>query len=172
LILRQDSLQDETGSTEGISFTVDMNKVFERFVEAVVAFEARRAGYRLERQARRRLTQSVLMRPDLVLTHGGRDLAVGDAKYKELAPTNWPHADLYQLLAYCDALQLPRGLLIYADSRRPRSEIVEGVNVELEIVGIDIEGDHREVLARAGSAARRLVQHAQYLINHATAAAA
>jgi 5-methylcytosine-specific restriction enzyme subunit McrC len=172
LILRNDSLLDETGSTEGISFTVDMNRVFERFVEVVVASEARRAGYVLERQARRRLTPSVPMRPDLVLKAAGRDVAVGDAKYKELAPSNWPHADLYQLLAYCDALQLPRGLLIYADSRRPRSEIVEGVQVTLEVVGIDLEGDHRDVLARARVAARRLVEHAQYLSGSATAQAA
>src|SRR5438309_9238383 len=103
----------------------------------------------------------VVMRPDLVIRAGGRDLAVGDAKYKELAPRDWPHADLYQLLAYCDALRLSHGLLIYADSRRSRTELVEGTNVVLEIVGIDLTGDHRGVLARAQAAALKLVAQAR-----------
>jgi 5-methylcytosine-specific restriction enzyme subunit McrC len=160
MILRQDSLRDVTGSLDALSFTVNMNKVFERFVEAVVRREARRAGLTSEAQARRKLTARVRMKPDLLLREGGRDVAVGDAKYKELALAEWPHADLYQLLAYCDALQLRRGLLIYAGSRRPRTELVKGTNVNLEIIGIDLEGDHREVLARAQAAAARLVEHA------------
>ncbi|MDQ3720486.1 MAG: McrC family protein [Actinomycetota bacterium] len=128
-----------------------MNMVFERFVEAVVRREARKAGFVFEGQARRKLTASVTMKPDLLVREGARDVAVGDAKYKELAPAAWPHADLYQLIAYCDALQLRRGLLIYAGSRRPRAELVKGTNVLLEIIGIDLTGDHRAVLARARS---------------------
>ena len=160
MILRQDSLRDVTGSLDALSFTVDMNKVFERFVEAVVRREVRKAGLVFEGQARRKLTASVTMKPDLLLRAGGRDVAVGDAKYKELATAAWPHADLYQLIAYCDALQLGRGLLIYAGSRRPRTELVRGTNVLLEIVGIDLEGDHRKVLARAQAAAGKLIQQA------------
>jgi 5-methylcytosine-specific restriction enzyme subunit McrC len=124
-----------------------------------------------EAQARRKLTARVAMKPDLLIRARGRDVAVGDAKYKELAPADWPHADLYQLVAYCDALQLRRGLLIYAGSRRPRTELVEGTNVILEIIGIDLEGDHRGVLARAQAAAAKLVEHA-LLHGRATAKAA
>ena len=43
-------------------------------------------------------------------------LFVGDAKYKRIAGQQFcaPNADLYQLLAYATALDLPGGLLIYA----------------------------------------------------------
>ena len=82
MILRQDSVRDVTGSVNALSFTVDMNKVYERFIEAVVHRAAREAGFVFEAQARRRLTARVAMKPDLVLRYAGRDVAVGDAKYK------------------------------------------------------------------------------------------
>ena len=41
------------------------------------------------------------------------DFAVADTKYKELEAQKIVHEDLYQLLAYCVALGLPTGLLIY-----------------------------------------------------------
>ena len=160
LILRQDSVRDRTGSALGMSFTVDMNKVFERFVEVVVREEARRHGYVLQPQAPRRLTRSVRMRPDLVIKAAGHDVAVADAKYKELHPADWPHADLYQMLAYCVALRVPRGLLIYAGSRRPRYELVEGNGVTLEIIGIDLGGDFRAALSRTRAAAARVIYQA------------
>jgi 5-methylcytosine-specific restriction enzyme subunit McrC len=43
----------------------------------------------------------------------GRPVAVADAKYRAEQPTGYPNADLYQMLAYCTALKLPRGHLIY-----------------------------------------------------------
>jgi 5-methylcytosine-specific restriction enzyme subunit McrC len=44
----------------------------------------------------------------------GAPAAVADAKYKAESPSGYPNADLYQMLAYCTALGLPRGHLIYA----------------------------------------------------------
>lgn len=40
--------------------------------------------------------------------------AVVDAKYKAEKPAGFPNADVYQLLAYCTALRLPVGHLVYA----------------------------------------------------------
>ena len=37
-----------------------------------------------------------------------------DAKYKQEKFHRYPNADLYQLLAYCTALDLPHGHLVYA----------------------------------------------------------
>jgi 5-methylcytosine-specific restriction enzyme subunit McrC len=160
LILRHDSIRDEVGPRQGISFTVNMPTVFERFVESVVREEARRRGWTLIGQANRRLTTSVEIRPDLVLRHGGIDCAVGDAKYKELEIADWPHADLYQLLGYCTALGLSKGLLIFADSRKPRVETVLHAGTQLEIVGVDLSSRPREVLARTRDAASKLLRHA------------
>jgi 5-methylcytosine-specific restriction enzyme subunit McrC len=159
LILRHDSLRDQTGGIMGASFTVDMNKVFERFVETIAREEARKLGYEFEGQARRRLTRWVRMKPDIVLRRDYVDVAVADAKYKELAIDAWPHADIYQLLAYCVALRLPRGLLIYAESGKDRDEIVDTAGITLEVRGIDLSGARNDILSRTRAVIARLMEH-------------
>jgi len=161
LVLRADSVRDATGSVEAISFTVDMNKLFERFVETVVDEEARLHGWELQAQGKRRLTESVTMQPDLILRRGGVDCAVGDAKYKNLAPADWPHADLYQLLAYCVALRLRRGLLVYAESGNPRSETVEAAGITMDVIGVDLAAPPPVVLRETRRAADHLMRHAK-----------
>lgn len=138
LVLRSDSVRDTTGSVEAISFTVDMNALFERFVETIVSEECTARGWQLDAQGRRALTDAVTMKPDLILRRAGVDRAVGDAKYKRLAPADWPHADVYQLLAYCVGLRLQRGLLIYADAERPRRGTVRQAGITLDIIGVDL----------------------------------
>ena len=39
---------------------------------------------------------------------------MGDAKYKTLTSHRVPNSDLYQMLSYATALDLPGGLLVYA----------------------------------------------------------
>ena len=160
LILRQEALRDRTGTAVGTSFTVDMNSLFEKFVEEVVQEEAGRAGLQLQPQAPVRLTDRVMMLPDLVLRSRSHRVAVGDAKYIEVDPDGWPNANLYQLLAYCIALGLPRGLLIYAGPRPLDVQQLKRADVELEVMGIDMSGRPEHVLAHARAAARRLVEHA------------
>ena len=161
LVLQADSVRDATGSVEAISFTVNMNQLFERFVERVVQEECLANGWELEAQGRRRLTGSVTMAPDLIVRRSELDCAVGDAKYKRLDPTGWPHADLYQLLAYCVALRLRQGLLIYADADEPRSETVREAGITMNIVGVDLAAPPREVLAATRQAARQLIRQAE-----------
>jgi 5-methylcytosine-specific restriction enzyme subunit McrC len=132
-----------------VAFTVDMDKLFEKFIEEVVAEEARGAGWRLVPQAPRMLTQTTRMKPDLVLQRNGHDYAVGDAKYKRLELDEMPHADLYQLLAYCASLGLPRGVLIYASFEPLHREVVRRLGTELHVLGLDMTGTPDEVLSQA-----------------------
>jgi 5-methylcytosine-specific restriction endonuclease McrBC regulatory subunit McrC len=67
LILDQESLRDEAGEILGISFTVDMNKLFERFVEKIVGEEVRDSPWQLVPQAPCHLAVGVPMAPDLLL---------------------------------------------------------------------------------------------------------
>jgi 5-methylcytosine-specific restriction enzyme subunit McrC len=127
----------------------------------VVAAEARKIGWSFVPQAHRRLTERVQMRPDLVLQRYGRDLAVGDAKYKKLEITEMPHADLYQLLAYCVSLGLPRGILIYATFEPFHTEIVRHLGTELSVLGLDLSRAPEEVLEQARGAARTLIDQAR-----------
>ncbi len=160
LILRQQGIRDQAGKMIGTTFTVDMNELFERFVESMVRKEAQRAGLKLRAQAPRHLTETIPIRPDLVLVQADKDLAVGDAKYKQLEPGGWSNQDLYQLLAYCVSLGLPKGLLIYATEHPLEHHAVERAGVGLEIVGIDMSHRPQELEEAARAAARRLVQHA------------
>jgi len=160
MILRQEALKDETGTVMGAAFTVDMNVLFEKFIEEIVDKEASRVGLNLHPQARVRLTDRIVMRPDLVLEDANRVVAVGDAKYIELDPAEWPHANLYQLLAYCVALGLPRGLLIYASSRSLEHHRIIKADIDLEIVGIDMSGRPEHLVEQARRAAQRLITHA------------
>lgn len=171
LLLRADSVRDATGSVSAISFTVDMNKLFERFVETVVEEETRLQGWELQPQGKRRLSDSVSMQPDLILRRGGVDCAVGDAKYKRLAPADWPHADFYQLLAYCVALRLRRGLLIYAEAGPARSETVDEAGITMDVIGVDLAAAPRTVISQTRQAARHLIKHAHdHVAEHARAA--
>ena len=60
-----------------------------------------------------------------------------------------PNADLYQLLAYATALDLPGGLLIYAQGEAdPHEYHVRHAGKRLEVVALDISGTLEETLAR------------------------
>ena len=96
----------------------------------------------------------VSLRPDLVWRDGGRDVFVGDAKYKKTAGHAVPNADLYQLLAYTTALDLPGGLLIYAEGEdEPATYEVRNSGKRLEVATLDLSGTLDEVLERVDSLA-------------------
>jgi len=118
MVLRATSIEHGPGGVGVTGFLLDMPLVFEEFVtvalrEALVS----RYGGRLEGQDRSYFLDEanrVSLRPDIVWYLDGRPVAVADAKYKSESSAGYPNADLYQMLAYCTALKLPRGHLIYA----------------------------------------------------------
>ena len=95
--------------------------------------------------------------PDLSWWEAGRCVFVGDAKYKRLEAGDVKHADVYQLLAYTIATDLPGGLLIYADGAPARHTIVN-LGKRLEIVTLDLSGTPADILQQITSVARRIRQ--------------
>ena len=59
----------------------------------------------------------VTMRPDLLLEAAGRSALAVDAKWKRPPKGALVTADLYQVLAYCTALGLGKGVLVYPGRR-------------------------------------------------------
>jgi len=53
------------------------------------------------------------MRPDILVSRGEAVELVADCKYKRLESSEFKNQDLYQMLAYCTATRVQRGLLIY-----------------------------------------------------------
>jgi 5-methylcytosine-specific restriction enzyme subunit McrC len=165
LVLSGASLLDRVGASGAATFVVDMNVLFERFVEA-----------RLRRYLRGRLdvhgqTPAVLdhgrhvrMRPDLVMRAGGQAVYVGDCKYKLTTSGYGRESDYYQLLAYCTALGLDEGLLIYCHDDGevpPRRVVVRGQNpIRLATAAIRLDGSPSDVDARLAELADHIAQRA------------
>ena len=91
------------------------------------------------------------LRPDLTWWRDGGCIFVGDAKYKHAAENRVPNADLYQLLAYVTALDLPAGLLVYAQGEAEVATYrVRCSSKRLEVAALDLSGTLEQVLARVG----------------------
>ncbi len=117
-ILRSDSYELRHGAVRGTSFLVDMNRVFEDFVVVALrealgvsgcSFPQGASGRRLYLDSERKVS----LEPDISWWEGERCAFVGDVKYKTLPGSGVIHPDLYQLLSYVIACDLPGGLLVY-----------------------------------------------------------
>jgi 5-methylcytosine-specific restriction enzyme subunit McrC len=93
-----------------------MNDLFEGFFAKSLA-EQLPTHLRVDAQVQTHLDRRSLVRiiPDLVLTKGPIPVAVLDTKYKRLDGGDFVNHDIYQVLAYCTALQLEKGMLIYPE---------------------------------------------------------
>lgn len=138
MVLRHMSPEIGPGAVPMASFVVDMAKVFEDFVTtALQEATASRPGQTIG-QYTVSLDRAGLVRmyPDVVHVAGGSARAVFDAKYKlEGDGRGIPNADVYQMLAYCTALRLRRGYLVYAKGEgEPLVHHIAQVHPSVEIV--------------------------------------
>ena len=160
LVLRHWSFETGRGNLRAAGFLMDMNRVFQDFVTRALR-EALQVSARVLRSddgARVYLDEAgrVRLKPDLSWWDRGECTFVGDAKYKR-ADDGVPNADLYQLLAYATALDLPGGMLIYARGEaEPAVHTVRHAGKRLEIHALDLSGPRDELLARVGNLARRV----------------
>lgn len=163
LVLRRRLFESGRGGVSAPGFHMDMNVVFQRFVTRALR-EALGVSDRTLRSddelGRSRISLAedgrIRLKPDLSWWDGPRCTFVGDAKYKHIK-SNVPNADLYQLLAYATALDLPGGLLIYAKGeRRPASYRVRHAGKYLEIAEVDLTSDADALLFRMRKLARRV----------------
>ena len=71
--------------------------------------------------------------------------------------TRVPNADLYQLLAYATAFDLPGGLLIYAQGEaEPATHEVRHAGKLLDVAALELAGSPARLLARVGAMAERV----------------
>lgn len=85
---------------------------------------------------------------------------VGDAKYKRLAPAGWPHADLYQVLAYCTAADLPSGLLVYVAGEEAEAlHEIAHASKTIEVATLNLTGTPDEMLAEVERLAGTVKEH-------------
>lgn len=99
------------------------------------------------------------MRPDFVLYEpGGAPCAVVDAKYKAEKRDGFPEADLYQMLAYCTALGLREGHLVYAKGNAPHAaHTVRHAGIVIHQHALDLDQEPSDLLSDVEEVAARLV---------------
>ena len=176
LIIENSSLELFEGKVAGASFLIDMNQVFEQFLYVALgealglgeeSMEVVAGAWNLDRQDGRIYDGA---RPLMVATrfrwNAGISLPcfVGDAKYKRLDEPGFRHADIYQMLAYCTAADLPSGLLIYAAGEDEPSEYrINHAGKTIEVTALDLSGTPAAILGEVSRLAERVSAHAHGL---------
>ncbi|MER5782834.1 restriction endonuclease [Streptomyces mobaraensis] len=150
-VLNEASAEHAPGGLHIDGFLFDMNKLFEDFVTVALreAFLGTALTGRLQDAHHLDEAAVIRMRPDFVL-HGpdGTPLAVADAKYKAEKRDGYPDADLYQMLAYCTALGLREGHLVYAKGNAPHAaHRVRHAGIVIHQHALDLDQEPARLLA-------------------------
>ena len=159
LILRHSAFESGRGRVRAAGFLMDMSKVFQEFVTQALRDAL---GVSPNAFGERNIPSldedgTVSLKPDLVWREGSSWTFVGDAKYKYIRDGNVPSADLYQMLAYVTALDLPGGMLIYAKGEREQATYrVRHSGKRLEVASLDLSGTLDDVLNRVESLANNV----------------
>lgn len=169
LALRAHSPEFAPGSSQGIGFLFDMNKVFEDFLTAELGAALQRHGAgHAKAQDPRALDQAgqLTIKPDLTWWSQGRCRAVIDVKYKSLRQHSLPEADVYQLLAYCTALRLPEGHLIYAHGEaEPATYVIGEAGTRIIVSTVDLQQPPGPLLAEVDRLAASIAHGAAATTN-------
>lgn len=161
LILRHASITTTAGEIESIGFVFDMNAVFEDFLSAALTTALERIDGHVELQYGRDYLddqRGIRLKPDITWWRRSKCVAVIDAKYKPLSDERFPNADAYQMLAYCTALGLRRGYLVYAKEagEKKRTHDVRNADTAIEVSAIDVEQTPAAVLRQVDELAREI----------------
>ncbi|MFE0642624.1 McrC family protein [Streptomyces sp. NPDC058877] len=161
VVLRGSSAEHVPGRLSMNGFLFDMNTVYEDFVCTSLREAMRtRRGRSVFQAPDIHLDEgtSIRLRPDFVwYGESGRPAIVADAKYKARRSQGFPNEDLYQMLAYCTALGLSEGHLVYAKGNAPRtSHRVRHAGIVLHQHAIELDRQPAELLADMEALARRM----------------
>ena len=149
LILRHSAFESNRGQVRASGFLMDMNRVFQEFVTVALREELGLSANEFRERYIESLDKKnrISLRPDIVWRKGSSDVFVGDAKYKDIIGNGARSEDLYQLLAYVTALDLPGGMLVYAAGETvPVVHEVRHAGKRLKVATIDISGTLDEIL--------------------------
>lgn len=152
LFLKGLAISEEVGTIPFNGFLLDMNKLFEQFIEeAFVAVCSRSSGVSAFPQRSRPLAQlrsAPSFQPDMTIDDDmGRPISVVDAKYKRDSgmPQN---SDLYQVIAYAVASRCKCAFLFYPETETaPETLRIRNTNICVKVMSVDLsDEDSIEVL--------------------------
>jgi 5-methylcytosine-specific restriction enzyme subunit McrC len=161
VVLGNASAEHALGGLRIDGFLFDMNQLFEDFVTVALREALRGSGRIVRLQDTHHLDEAaaVRMRPDFVLYGAdGAPAAVVDAKYKAEKRGGFPEADLYQMLAYCTALGLREGHLVYAKGNASHAaHRVRHAGILIHQHALDLDQQPAGLLADIATVARQMV---------------
>jgi len=157
LILRQRMLELAGGSTIVPGFVVQLYAVFENFVRRALRHAAGLSETAFPNPSgllHLAEFNRIPMKPDLRWVEGSEWRFIGDVKYKRDSGLG-KDSDLYQVLAYSVAANLPAAALIYADGPADsRTHRVRHIGRRLHLHHVSLHRDPQDVLNQlAGIAA-------------------
>lgn len=157
LLLDHLSFSGTAGDSPFVAFLVDMDWLFERYLGAVLKQFAGAWDVQVVEQERHTLDHAgqFSVRPDVVLYRCGQPQLVLDAKYK----LDEAHGDVYQMLAYCHAVGISKGILVYpASEAAPVGELsIRGPGDALiRYLALDLRGGPEHLEAQAKELCRKV----------------
>jgi 5-methylcytosine-specific restriction enzyme subunit McrC len=160
LVLRHASFEFRSGRNWGISFLVDMDKVFEEFVIVGIRrvlgltpdeLAAHPAGLHLDVGRRFRFIPDGLWR-----SKDGHPRVVIDAKYKQRDSAD--SEDVYQVVAYASALGIEKAVLVYAGVPAQEHEFLNGPR--LLVLRLALDGSADDLARNVAEVARSIATFA------------
>lgn len=161
LIVRDSSLEHRHGNVVASGFLVNVAELFEDFVSAAMKEALEIHGGVVAAQLRSHLDAStrLAIRPDIAWSRHQNVVAIMDAKYKAEKPSGYPHADVYQMLAYCTRFGLSDGHLIYAaGEEEPTVHEIVGSTVRVHCHALNLDRSQQDVLRRVSALAAEIAR--------------
>jgi 5-methylcytosine-specific restriction enzyme subunit McrC len=167
LLLQDMSLSEESGEYEFVSFLIDMNMLFERFIGEMFRRTLPGSVGRVELQRIRALGRRPrpdgtirpwgVIRPDIEVTRGSRVVSVLDTKYKKTTDQTMKNQDFYQVLSYCAAEDTSFGGLIYPKSEFGTDDeiFIRHSDIRIRRFAVDLAVSSHELMAEAEGLVRR-----------------
>ncbi len=145
LFLKMSSISETAGSIPFKGFLLDMNNLFEKFVEQACLRVGRRVGVDVQPQRSESLSHGDFVpniQPDITVRSLGSVVAIIDAKYKRdsYGPQN---SDLYQVISYGTALRCDQTYLFYPETElgHGRRIPVRNSNIVVNTVRVPVGGE-------------------------------
>lgn len=160
MFLACSTISERVGTFAFKGFLLDMNLLYEQFVQKAFITVLRRGRLRVEIQKQRKLSLNPAapdIRPDVTVRAGTDTVVVADAKYKkdEGGPRN---PDIYQVITYGTVLQCSEVYLLY-----PQTELDH--EIDMEVINSPIVVKSR----RIDISSRRAVENTESLVKEIVA---
>lgn len=136
---------------------INMERLFESFLETALRDAAEPHGMRCQRQTEHYLdaARQIKIRPDISVYGPAGLHCVIDAKYKTTDDTPGDPPDLYQATAYCTALGLKIGHLVYANGpAAPMTHTIGPAGTSITVHGVDLSAPPAQILETISSIAK------------------